>query len=71
MFISSSIHQHAMHCCPKPGVGRAIALFGFEGQYPLGSLQATSLGTIESLVEWTNRDRRTQSGRCRFNLAPQ
>ncbi|NJM75985.1 MAG: hypothetical protein HC852_09590 [Acaryochloridaceae cyanobacterium RU_4_10] len=66
--IRSMIHRQ-----PKPGAGRVVALCVCEGIYRLSSFRATnavtSIGILESLNGWMNRDPQLQSGRCRVNLA--
>jgi hypothetical protein len=60
-----------LHCQPRPGADRVIALFMYEGIYLLESGKSASTSILGSLVGWTNPDQRRrliQSGRCRFNL---
>jgi hypothetical protein len=62
--------RSTMHRQPKLGAGRAVALFVCEGTYRLSSFRLASIGILESLIGWMNRDPQIQSGRCRVNLAP-
>ncbi|EKF01317.1 hypothetical protein FDUTEX481_07965 [Tolypothrix sp. PCC 7601] len=52
-----------MHCQPSLGLGRAIALFAFEGTYRNGGGKSVNVGILGAITEWLNPDQLIQSGR--------
>ncbi|NES97278.1 MAG: hypothetical protein F6K32_18995 [Desertifilum sp. SIO1I2] len=67
----------AMQCRPQHGLGRAAALFAFEGTYRFNGGKSVSEG-IDSTIpserfanaERLNLGQSTSSGRCRAILTP-
>jgi len=66
-----------MQCRPQHGLGRAVALFAFEGTYRFSGGKSVSEGIDSTIPSASfanagrlNPDHRTSSGRCRAILAP-
>ena len=66
----SSTINNTVHCQPYRDLGRAIALFAFEGMYLFIGEKLTSVGIFGALVSWLNRDQLILSGRCKCLIAP-
>jgi hypothetical protein len=60
----------AMQCRPHSGLGRAAALFAFEGTYRFNGGKSVSEGIDSNIAAWLNSDQLTSSGRCRAILTP-
>ncbi|MBI4781768.1 MAG: hypothetical protein HY785_10655 [Oscillatoriophycideae cyanobacterium NC_groundwater_1537_Pr4_S-0.65um_50_18] len=60
----------AMQCRPYSGLGRAAALFAFEGTYRFSGGKSVSEGIDSNIAGWLNPDQLTSSGRCRAILTP-
>ncbi|MBD2000859.1 hypothetical protein H6G00_30380 [Leptolyngbya sp. FACHB-541] len=60
----------AMQCRPHSGLGRAAALFAFEGTYRFSGGKSVSEGIDSKVTGWLNSDQPTSSGRCRAILTP-
>ncbi|MBD2036999.1 hypothetical protein H6F76_18505 [Leptolyngbya sp. FACHB-321] len=60
----------AMQCRPQHGLGRAVALFAFEGTYWFSGGKAVSEGIDSNIAGRLNSDQLTSSGRCRVSLTP-
>ncbi|MBW4523444.1 MAG: hypothetical protein KME16_27885 [Scytolyngbya sp. HA4215-MV1] len=59
-----------MPCRPQHGLGRAAALFAFEGTYWFSGGKSVSEGIDSNITGWLNPDQPTSSGRCRATLTP-
>jgi hypothetical protein len=59
-----------VHVRPHYGLGRAAALFAFEGTYRFSGGKSVSEGTFKTITGWLNPDQLIRSGRCRATLTP-
>jgi hypothetical protein len=66
----SSTISSVIHCQPSLGLGRAIALFAFEGTYRNGCGKSVNVGILGAIAFWLNSDQLVQSGRCKCFIAP-
>jgi len=60
----------AMQCRPQPGLGKALALFAFEGTYWFSGGKSVSEGIDSNSAGRLNPEQTTSSGRCRAILTP-
>ncbi|MDX2099857.1 MAG: hypothetical protein SFW36_18935 [Leptolyngbyaceae cyanobacterium bins.59] len=60
----------AMQCRPHSGLGRAAALFAFEGTYRFNGGKSVSEGIDSTIAGRLNPEQPTSSGRCRAILTP-
>ncbi|MBD1853335.1 hypothetical protein [Leptolyngbya sp. ST-U4] len=60
----------AMQCRPQHGLGRAAALFAFEGTYWFSGGKSVREGIDSNIAGRLNSDQLTSSGRCRATLTP-
>ncbi|HEY9623924.1 MAG TPA: hypothetical protein V6C78_26440 [Crinalium sp.] len=60
----------AMQCRPQHGLGRAAALFAFEGMYWFSGGKSVSEGIDSNIAGRLNPDQLISSGRCRAILTP-
>jgi hypothetical protein len=69
--------SNAVQCRPQHGLGKAAALFAFEGTYRFNGSKSVSEGIHSTVPSESfasagrlNPDQLTSSGRCRVILAP-
>jgi hypothetical protein len=60
----------AMQCRPQHGLGKAAALFAFEGTYWFSGGKSVSEGMDSTIAGRLNPDQLNSSGRCRTILTP-
>ncbi|MBM0745285.1 hypothetical protein JOY44_28015 (plasmid) [Phormidium sp. CLA17] len=60
----------AMQCRPQYSLGRAAALFAFEGTYRFSGGKSVSESIDSNIAGRLNPDQLTSSGRCRAILTP-
>lgn len=63
-----SILRSAMSCQPHQELGRALAMFAFEGTYRVDGGKSASEGIFTVITGWLNPDQFIRSGRCRAIL---